>query len=340
MNHWLADVPPEVLVLAPLALAAGVDLYLTLFLLGSASALGLWEGLPGALGDLNSPGVLLMVGTFYVLELLAEGWPSAALFWNAFHAIIRPLAGVLLSLLLLDGQPLGVVIPGAIVAGAFASAAHAARTGGGVLMWLDSSRNPSRVLIALLEDVCVLGMVVLVLDHPKVALAVSAAVVALSMRLAGSQVRAFGFAVRLVWARAWRTLDQPRWEAPEDFPRWVRAALEGDVMAPGGGLRGSPAGAYRLPGAPRFADGWVVVRGDTPLFVWPRRRGAGRVDLGTLRTTGVSEAAFFRRVELQGAGPANLYFGVDGPVPESLRAEFEPLPADVESRRNPVPHIG
>ncbi|MBE0617930.1 MAG: DUF4126 family protein, partial [Proteobacteria bacterium] len=167
----LLPVPPELLVLVPLALAAGVDLYLTLLFLGAAPALHWWDALPGALGDLNSTGVLVMVGTFYLLELLAELLPSAALFWNAFHAIIRPVAGALLALLLLDGQPLSVVIPGTLLAAVLASAAHATRTGGGVLFWLDSRHVPNRFLVALLEDAAVLGTVVLLLDFPGVALA-------------------------------------------------------------------------------------------------------------------------------------------------------------------------
>jgi hypothetical protein len=138
----------------------------------------------------------------------------------------------------------------------------------------------------------------------------------------GPQVRAFGFAVRLLWGRAWRTLGQPRWDDSDALPRWVRDALAGDIMAPGGGLRGAPAGGHRLPGAPRFTTGWVVVRGDTPLFVFSRRGRADRVELGTLRATGVSESSFFRRVELEGPVPANLYIGLDGPGPESLRAAF------------------
>lgn len=318
----LEAIPLELIVLPPLALAAGVDLYLTLLVLGAAPGSGWWDSLPGALGDLGAPGVVLIVGSFYLLEFIAEAWPSAALFWNAFHAIIRPLAGALLALLLLDGQPVSLVVPGAIVAGLLASGSHAARTGGGVLLWLDTARHPSRVLIALLEDVAVLGMVVLVLDAPRAALALSLGVFLLTLRLAGSQVRAFTFAVRLVWARAWRPLGQPRWDDPEAFPRWVRDALEGDVMAPGGGLRGSPAGGHRLPRTPRFVVGWVVVRGDTPLFVYPRRGGPGTVDLGPLRAARVSDSAFFRRVELLGPPPANLYFGLDGPGSESLRAEF------------------
>ena len=133
MNALLA-IPPEFLVLPPLALAAGVDLYLTLLFLGAAPSIGWWDTMPGALADLNSPGVLIMVGSFYLLELAAEAWPSAALFWNFFHAIIRPLAGALLALLLLDGHPLAVLATGAAVAGFVASAAHASRTGGGVLV--------------------------------------------------------------------------------------------------------------------------------------------------------------------------------------------------------------
>jgi hypothetical protein len=338
--NLLSGVPLELLALPPLALAAGVDLYLTLLVLGAAPGSGWWEALPGALGDLGAPGVVLIVGSFYLLEFLAEAWPSGALFWNAFHAIIRPLAGALLALLLLDGHPLSVVVPGAIVAGALASGAHAARTGGGVLLWLDAARHPSRVLIALLEDVAVVGMVVLALDAPRAALLLAAAVLVVTLRLAGSQVRAFTFAVHLVWARAWRSLAKPRWDDPERFPRWVREALEGDVMAPGGGLRGSAAGGHRLPGAPRFVAGWVVVRGDTPLFVYPRRARTGRVDLGPLRATRVSESAFFRRVELLGPPPSNLYFGLDGPGAESLRAEFLPARGGYAHTWNPAEDSG
>lgn len=319
---WPLEIPSEFLALPPLALAAGVDLYLTLLFLGAAPPLGWWDGLPGALGDLNSPGVLFMVGTFYLLELLSEAFPSAALFWNSFHAIIRPLAGALLALLLLDGFPLHVTVPGALVAGLLASVAHASRTGGGVLFWLDSRKVPSRLLVALLEDACVLGMVVLLLDRPDWALAAAFLVAVPASRIIGSQVRAFAFAVGLVWARVWLTLGQPRWTDPDDFPGWVRAALRGDVMAPGGGLRGSPAAGHRLPGAPRFATGWVVVRGDTPLFVYRRGARTERVALGVLEAVAVAEGAFFRRVELGGPSSPNLFFRLDGPTPEGLRAEF------------------
>lgn len=318
----LLELPPEVLAVVPLAVAAGADLYLTLLLLGLAPHTGWWVALPGALGDLDSAPILVIVGGFYVLELLAERWFSSALVWNAFHAIIRPVAGALLALLLLDGLALEVSLLLAAVAGFVASGAHAVRTGGGVLLRLDAADHPDRALVAAFEDVAVLGVVVLTLDRPAWALATVGVVILAAAPLAGSQVRAFAFAVRSAWSRAWTTLDQPGWEDPEAFPDWVGEALEGDVMAPGGGLRGAPAGGRRIPGARPFVTGWVVVRGDTPLFLHRTVGGTQAVDLGRLRVTGVSESAFFRRVSLHGTGPVHLYLKASGPGAESLRAEF------------------
>jgi hypothetical protein len=141
---------------------------------------------------------------------------------------------------------------------------------------------------------------------------------------ARSHARAFAFAVRLLTWRAFQSLVQRRWMAQEELPGWVRRSLEGDVLAPGGGLRGSPVGAYRLPGAPRFAIGWIVIRGGSPIFVHRRGVGSRVIDLGGLDTRGVSDTGLYRRVDLAAAaGPsACVFFSVNGPSEESLRAEF------------------
>ena len=168
----LPDLPPEILVLPPLAIAAGLDLYLTLLFLGAMPTTTWWsEPLPGALGDLDSIGVMVMVGGFYLLEFAAERFPTATLVWNGFHAVIRPVSGALLALLLLDGQPPLVVASGAILAGALASAAHSIRSGASILRWLGSAAAPRPLLTSLVEDVVVLGLVALVIDQPTWALA-------------------------------------------------------------------------------------------------------------------------------------------------------------------------
>ena len=328
----MAELPLELLLLGPLALAAGIDLYLTLLVLGAAPTTPWWDHpMPGALGDLDSPGVLLMVGAFYLLEFSAERLQPAALLWNAFHAVIRPVAGALLALLLLDGAELPVVVLGALAAGAIASFAHAVRSGGAILRWLGSAPAPHVLLVSLLEDAIVLGLVVLALDEPRWASGVAGALALAALVAAPSHTRAFAFAVRLAAARAFQPITHRRWMSTEELPAWVRHALHSDVLAPGGGLRGSPVGAHRLPGAPRYAWGSIVIRGSSPLFVFPRgllpgrAGGSGRaVDVGALVAEGVLEAGFFRRVDLRSrsGGHACIFFGVDGPSVESLESEF------------------
>jgi hypothetical protein len=97
------------------------------------------------------------------------------------------------------------------------------------------------------------------------------------------------------------------------------------VLAPGGGLRGSPAGAYRLHGMGHFATGWVVVRGGSAVFAARGFRGrVSLIDLGSLTSERVSDTGFFRRVDLRSEGGTGqcLFFSVNGPSEESLRAEF------------------
>jgi hypothetical protein len=324
-------IPLELLVLPPLAIAAGIDLYLTLLFISAAPTVGLWAlPLPGALGDLDSPGILIMVGTFFVLEFAVERFPPAALVWNAFHAIIRPLSGILLALLLLDGQPLAVTLPGSILAGALAFFAHGVRSGGAVVRWLGTTSPPSVLLVSLAEDVVALGLVALALGAPLWASGGAVALLVTVARPAPSLLRAFRFASQLAIGRVFQTLHQRRWRRAEELPEWVRASLEDDTLAPGGALRGSRVGTYRLDGAPRFAIGWVVVREGGPMFVYRRRWSSAEVDLSPLHTTSIFEGDFFRRVDFDADDRGTLtclFFGLSGPSAENLRAEFLFIPA-------------
>jgi Domain of unknown function (DUF4126) len=319
------DAAPELIILLPLSIAAGLDLYLTLLFLGAAPTTTWWgDPLPGALGDLDSLSVMIVVGTFYLLEFAAERFPTASLVWNAFHAVIRPVSGALLALLLLEGHPTVVVLVGAVAAGGVASAAHAIRSGASILRWLGTRQAPHPVVVSLLEDAVVLGLVALVIDQQLWALG-AALLLGVGGAVAGApRVRAFAFAVKLAAGRVFTPLGPRRWTDTEGFPSWVRSALAGDVMAPGGGLRGSPVAAHRLPNAPRFTTGWLVVTGDAPVFVFKRWREPRIVDLEQIEALSIVETNFFRRVELgRSAEPgACIFFSSGGPSTESLKAEF------------------
>lgn len=321
----MPDFPPEFFLLLPLALAAGVDLYLTLLFLGAAPTIGLWDSpLPGALGDLDPPAVLIMMGTLYVMEFAAERAPGPALLWNGFHAIIRPVSGALLALLLFDGQPLPVLAGAALLGGGIASLAHGVRTGGACLRWLGAASSPSILLMSLAEDVAVIGLASLTLDRPVIAAGISALLVLLAAPFVPSLLRAFGFSVRLVIGRVFLSFGFRRWHGTEELPQWVVDACEGDEnVGPGGAVRGSPVGGWSLPDAPHFAVGWIVVHGAGPVFVRRLNGGAQSVDLTDVSLVDVEETRFFRRVELKsGSARHVLYFGRGGPSVESLRVEF------------------
>lgn len=320
----MIDVPVELLALPPLAMAAGVDLYLTLLFLGVAPATGLWPTpLPGALGDLGSPAVLAMAGAFYLGEVIAERLPVAALAWNAFHAVIRPVSGGLLALLLLDAQPLPVGILGALCGAFLAWAGHAVRTGAWVLRRLSDGDGPSSGLVSAAEDAVVVGTLSLALDFPSWASAASLFVLLVLAPFARARIRAFLYAIRLGVARIFRPVGLRRWRRGDELPSWIGPALrseDGDVV-PADTVRGCPAAAWRLEGAPAFTAGWIVVRGGTPCFVHRTRKDLFRIDLGQRRLVGIQDRELHRRIELEGERrSAHLLVGWSGPATESLRA--------------------
>lgn len=332
---FVTAIPLVLLALPPLAVAAGVDLYLTLLFLAAAPTTGLWETpLPGALGDLDPPGVLVMVGAFYILEFAAERAPPSALAWNALHAIIRPVSGALLALLLLDGQSLPIVVLGSLAGGLLTSVTHGVRSGGAVLRWLGTGKAPSLLLASLVEDVMVVGLVALTLDLPVVAFAVTSAFCLVLTPFSGSLLRAFGYAIQLMLGRVFVGFGLRRWRGADELPEWITRELEGDdILTIGGALRGTPVGTWALPGAPRFAVGWIVVRGGAPIFVYRKKRMVRRVDIGTMNARDLFETDFFRRVDLvdpawadrqKKGDPPFILFGLGGPSIESLRAEFVP----------------
>jgi hypothetical protein len=309
--------------LLPLSLAAGVDLYLTLLFLGLSARLG-WAPPPGELSDLAVPAVLGMAALLYAVERWIESSALGAVFWNAAHTIIRPLAGALLAVMALSDVPDAARWAGAVAAFALTLAAHVTRSGWGLLLTLMPVPFRTRVLVTVAEDAAVLALLSLLLDAPPAAVALSALVMLAGLRWGFSASSAFSFSLRLLWDSARALLSHRRWRGPERFPGWIRRALDDPALASEGGLRGSPAGAVNLPGVGLFRRGWVVVRGGSPVFLYRWRSAAHAMDLASGRAVAVTSAPLHNRVDL---GPTDgralaLYFSLDGPELEDLRSQF------------------
>lgn len=327
---------PVLLALVPLAVAAGLDLYLTLFLLGLAARVGWGAPLPGNLGDLGAVPLLAMAAGFFLVELGAERAGRVSLFWNSAHAPIRALGAFLLLVLALPGAPLPTQMVGGMVAVLLAGVAHGGRFGSRQLLRLAAPRPPSFALVSLAEDVVVLALVAMALDAPATGAVAGLALVALALTVGRPAIRASFFGLRLAWGVWASLLSHRRWRAPAEFPAWLRRVGRGDDLAPGGLLRGAPAGGWRIPGGGPFRTGWVVITGSGPFFLY---RGLFRVrstSLSGARVRAVVERAVFQRVELLDAShhPFALLLPRDGPAADVLRGEFrrdwieEPAPGE------------
>ena len=322
----MTPAPPleQLAALLPLALAAGVDLPLTLLLLGGALSLGFQIPPPGELGQLAVPNVLVMASVLWMLEFWAERRPVSALGWNLAQGLVRPLAGALLALLLVPDAGIGWRALAALVAGGLALWTQAARAGWRLLLDLAGARTPSRLLVSAAEDAGALALMALLLDTPLTAAALALVTVALGVAWARPAVRAYRFGLLLAWGGTWGLLRPRRWSEPARFPRWVQSALSRDASLVGGGLRGTRAGALAHPELDVFHGGWVVVRGGSPLFLYRHGRSTRAVDLGAGRTVQVLRQRLHNRVELENA-EGRIYalcFPWGGPRVEGLEAEF------------------
>jgi uncharacterized membrane protein len=161
-----------------LAWMAGIRVYLTVFGLGLAGALG-WLDLPPALQVTQSWWVLGTSGALAVAEFFADKIPGVDSGWDLLQTLARVPAGAFLAAATLspDGQLGG----GALAAGAgVALTSHLLKSGSRALM--NTSPEPvSNWTASITEDAVVVGGLALAFAHPWLALI---AVVGISVLLA------------------------------------------------------------------------------------------------------------------------------------------------------------
>jgi hypothetical protein len=175
-----------------LAWMAGIRVYLTVFGLGLAGALG-WLDLPPALQVTQSWWVLGTSGALALAEFFADKIPGVDSGWDLLQTLARVPAGAFLAAATLspDGQLGG----GALAAGAgIALTSHVLKSGSRALM--NTSPEPvSNWAASVTEDAVVVGGLALAFAHPWIALIL---VVGISIALA--------LAVWWVWRRVSRGL--------------------------------------------------------------------------------------------------------------------------------------
>jgi hypothetical protein len=161
-----------------LAWLAGIRVYLTVFGVGLAGALG-WLDLPPALQATQSPWVLGVSGGLALVEFLADKIPGVDSGWDLLHTLLRVPAGAFLAAAALS--PDGHLGAGMLATGAgVALASHALKSSSRMLLNL-SPEPLSNWTASTTEDGVVLGGLALAFVHPLLALSLA---IALSAALA------------------------------------------------------------------------------------------------------------------------------------------------------------
>ena len=164
------------------SLAAGVNLYATVAVLGLAARYG-WVQLPEQFQLFNHPWVMGIAGALYVVEFIADKIPWVDSIWDSVHTVIRPIGGALIAVAALgEASPvtMGLI---ALLGGTAAAGSHVTKAGARVA--INTSPEPFTNWIAsLAEDAFVIGLSLLTLKFPLLALLVSVTIVVMIVWLA------------------------------------------------------------------------------------------------------------------------------------------------------------
>jgi hypothetical protein len=154
-----------------LAWLAGIRVYLTVFGVGLAGALG-WLDLPQALEVAQSPWVLGVSGALAVAEFFADKIPGVDSGWDLLHTLLRVPAGAFLAAATLSPDTGGDLSAGMLATGAgVALTSHLLKAGSRAL--LNTSPEPvSNWTASITEDAAVVGGLALAFSHPWIALAI------------------------------------------------------------------------------------------------------------------------------------------------------------------------
>src|SRR5678815_5986931 len=78
------------------SLAAGVNLYATVAILGLAAKYG-WVALPQQFQAFNNDYIILAAIVMYAIEFFADKIPYFDSLWDAIHTAIRPVGGAVIA---------------------------------------------------------------------------------------------------------------------------------------------------------------------------------------------------------------------------------------------------
>lgn len=164
------------------SLAAGVNLYATVAILGLASRYQ-WVQLPEQFKAFDNPWIIGIAGVLYVVEFVADKVPWVDSIWDSVHTLIRPVGGAIIAVASLGDASPTLTAAIALLGGVVSAGSHATKAGTRIAA--NTSPEPfSNWFLSLAEDVFVIALSFITLKFPLIALGVSAVILLLMVLLA------------------------------------------------------------------------------------------------------------------------------------------------------------
>jgi uncharacterized membrane protein len=160
---------------------SGINLYATVLTLGFLQRFHLAH-LPGDLSYLGHTWVLVLAGTLYLVQFIADKIPAVDSVWDLIHTFIRVPAGAVLAATAFAHFDPGVRLAALLVGGGIALSSHGAKTA--TRLAANTSPEPlSNVALSLLGDAITVGGTLLMSVHPTVIFVIVLVAVVLSALL-------------------------------------------------------------------------------------------------------------------------------------------------------------
>lgn len=153
------------------SLAAGVNLYATVAILGLASRYG-WVSLPDQFKVFDNPWIIGAAALLYAIEFVADKIPWFDSIWDSVHTLIRPVGGALIAVASLGHASPALQGGIALLGGVVAASSHATKAGTRVAA--NTTPEPfSNWFLSLAEDAFVVGLSFITMKFPILALGIS-----------------------------------------------------------------------------------------------------------------------------------------------------------------------
>ena len=155
----------------PFALAAGLNVYATVAVLGLCSRYDV-VALPAQFQAFEHPWVIGISIAMYLVEFVADKVPWFDSVWDAVHTVIRPVGGAVIAVTAIGDASPAVETLAALLGGSVAMTTHLGKAG--TRAAANTSPEPfSNWALSLLEDGIAVGLTYLALEHPYIALVVA-----------------------------------------------------------------------------------------------------------------------------------------------------------------------